>query len=97
MLGRFLEHARVYWFGNGGAPEVFIGSADLMKRNLDDRIEVLAPILERRLARQLEHVLELQLADDRQGWRLNDATWSRDTVCDARGSQLTLQANAPFG
>ncbi len=97
VIGPFLEHARVYWFGNGGAPEVFIGSADLMKRNLDDRIEVLAPILERRLARQLEHVLELQLADDRQGWRLNDATWSRDTVCDARGSQLTLQANAPFG
>ncbi len=57
VIGRFLEHSRIYEFGNGGAPEYFIGSADLMKRNLDERIEVLAPIHAPALQAQLGHVL----------------------------------------
>lgn len=57
VVGRFLEHNRVYWFQNGGEPEVFIGSADWMERNLDRRVEVLTPILDPRLATWLRDVL----------------------------------------
>lgn len=45
LLGRYLEHARIYAFGNGGMPEVYFGSADWMSRNLDRRVEVIAPVL----------------------------------------------------
>ena len=49
IVGRFLEHSRIYWFENGGEPQAFIGSADLMERNLDRRVEVLCPVLDRSL------------------------------------------------
>jgi polyphosphate kinase len=65
IVGRFLEHSRVYYFYNDGDEEVFIGSADLMERNLYRRVEALAPVLDRGLARALkEHLLDLQLSDN---------------------------------
>ena len=57
IVGRFLEHSRVYWFLNGGDPQVFIGSADLMERNLDRRVEVLCPIADRDIASHLHDVV----------------------------------------
>jgi len=64
IVGRFLEHSRIYWFGNAGAPEVYIGSADLMPRNLDRRVEVLAPVRDPRLAARLrEEILGTYLRD----------------------------------
>jgi len=63
VIGRFLEHSRLFWFGNGGTPEVFIGSADWMPRNLDRRVEAVAPIEEPQLIKELEAVLELYLND----------------------------------
>jgi polyphosphate kinase len=69
IVGRFLEHDRVYYFGNGGKPEAFIGSADLMRRNLDRRIEVLTPVERPDLISYLYHgVLESYLRDNQQAW-----------------------------
>ena len=96
VIGRFLEHSRVFYFENDGAPELFIGSADLMKRNLDERIEVLAPVRRPDLQAQLVETLEMMLADGRQGWRLCDSTWTRDDTVTNEGTQARLLARAPF-
>ena len=64
IVGRFLEHSRIYYFENGGSPEVYIGSADLMERNLDRRVEVLCPVRDPDLRHHLRHVvLEAVLRD----------------------------------
>jgi polyphosphate kinase len=90
VIGRFLEHSRIYRFENGGAPEYFIGSADLMKRNLDGRTEVLAPIRRPEHQGQLDSILNLAMNDERQGWRLRDEVWSRDATISTPGSQAIL-------
>lgn len=64
IVDRFLEHARIYRFVNGGDPELYLSSADLMKRNLSRRIEVAFPIFDASIREELEHVLHLQLADN---------------------------------
>jgi polyphosphate kinase len=65
IVGRFLEHSRVYYFHNGGDEEVYIGSADLMPRNIDHRVEVLVPVRDRRIAQTLrDEVLGIYLADN---------------------------------
>jgi polyphosphate kinase len=65
VVGRFLEHTRVFWFRNGGAEEVYLGSADLMRRNLSRRVEVLFPVRDAALVRHLRDVvLEAYLADE---------------------------------
>jgi polyphosphate kinase len=67
IVGRFLEHSRVFYFGNGGDEEVYAGSADLMPRNLDRRVELLFPILNQKLVRYVRDViLEKYLADTRK-------------------------------
>ena len=96
VIGRFLEHARIYCFGNDGAPEYYIGSADLMQRNLDERIEILAPVREPDLQAHLRDVLEAQLGDRRQGWELRDRAWARDEASTGPGVQAALLARAPF-
>jgi polyphosphate kinase len=74
IVGRFLEHSRIFWFENGGDPAAFIGSADLMERNLDRRVEVLCPVLDPSLRTYLrDTVLDLYLRDTDQTWTL-DAT-----------------------
>jgi polyphosphate kinase len=97
VIGRFLEHSRIYYFANNGKPEYFIGSADIMKRNLDERIEVLAPVRAPEHQRQLQETLELMLDDARQGWRLTDSEWTRDDSVTFPGTHETLLAQAPFG
>ncbi len=96
VLGRFLEHSRLYWFANDGQPEVYFGSADLMKRNLDERIEVLTPVHRPELREQLESMLTLMLDDRRQGWTLIDSAWTRDVAAPARGTHAELLSQAPF-
>jgi len=64
IVGRFLEHSRVFYFRNGGKEEVYIGSADLMPRNIDHRVEVLVPVRDERIIRTIrEDVLATYLAD----------------------------------
>jgi polyphosphate kinase len=78
ILGRFLEHSRVFWFENGGEPEVWMGSADLMHRNLDRRVEVLVRISDPRHVDELGELLELSLDDRTSSWHLlPDGTWER--------------------
>jgi polyphosphate kinase len=82
VLGRFLEHSRVYWFDNGGEPEAWIGSADMMHRNLDRRIEVLVRLPERELVDAVGELLDLAFdphtaawaLDSRGDWVKNDGT-----------------------
>jgi len=74
IVGRFLEHSRVYYFHNGGEEEIYIGSADLMARNIDHRVEVLAPIRDPGLVRTLrDAVLKTYLADNMKARHMNAA------------------------
>ena len=63
-----MEHARIYYFRNGGEEEYYIGSADLMSRNLERRVELVAPIEDLALREELRKILELQLEDQRNVW-----------------------------
>lgn len=76
IIGRFLEHSRIFYFTNGGNEEVFIGSADWMPRNLDSRVEVIAPIEEPSLVKDLKQILDIIMVDNRQAWDLQpDGTY----------------------
>ncbi|MBD2091878.1 polyphosphate kinase 1 [Microcoleus sp. FACHB-1515] len=70
IVGRFLEHSRIFYFQNGGAEEVYIGSADWMTRNLDRRVEAVVPIEDEAIAKDLQELLGIMLADNRQAWDL---------------------------
>ena len=75
ILGRYLEHSRIFQFGRS---DFYLGSADLMSRNLDNRVEVLAPICDPVLKSRIAEILEVNLADDRLAWEMQpDATWKR--------------------
>ena len=88
ILGRFLEHSRIFWFENGGEPEAWIGSADLMHRNLDRRVEVLVNVPSRSHVDELGRLLDLALADGTASWWLRpDGEWERHTH-SAEGERL---------
>jgi len=78
IIGEFLEHSRIFGFANGGRQEWYTGSADLMERNLDRRIEVIFPIEDLGAQARIEEIIEVMLADDRRSWQLGtDASWRR--------------------
>jgi polyphosphate kinase len=98
IVGRFLEHARIYYFRNGGNEELLLGSADLMPRNLDRRVETVFPIESPRLrGRILHEILEVHLRDTVQARRLlPDGTYQRITTSDGEpplNSQEWMTAN----
>lgn len=70
IIGRFLEHSRIFYFHNGGQEEVYIGSADWMTRNLSRRVEAVTPIEEPEIVQDLQEILGIMLADSRQAWEL---------------------------
>jgi polyphosphate kinase len=86
VVGRFLEHARIYYFRNGGAEEYFIASADAMKRNLEARVEVLCPVEPPELTKELRQVFDTHLADQRSAWdMLPDGTYIQRVPDDGQG------------
>ncbi len=89
VLGRFLEHSRVYTFANGGNPSVWIGSADLMHRNLDRRVETLVSITDPDQIAEIEDLLSLGFAPGTAAWDLNsDGSWTRRLFGET-GERLT--------
>ena len=91
IVGRFLEHARIYHFHNGGDDEVFLGSSDMMQRNLRRRVEVLFPVRDPAIRSALIRIMKVHLADNRRSWRLNgDGSYDRihpestETACSSQ-------------
>jgi polyphosphate kinase len=88
ILGRFLEHSRVFWFANNGEPQALIGSADLMHRNLDRRVEVLVRIPSEEHVSELNELLDRGLDDGTASWWLGeDGSWTRHHK-DQKGETL---------
>src|SRR5438105_3058441 len=78
IVGQFLEHSRVFSFGNGGRPEYYLGSSDLMPRNLDRRVEAVVPVTDSKLRHRLQQILDVSLADDVLAWDLGpDGAWHK--------------------
>ena len=98
IVGRFLEHARIYYFRNAGSEEYFFGSADLMSRNLESRVEVVTPIDNPTLQRELQAVLDAQINDFRSAWEMQpDGSYVQRRPKRggrSRGSQQVLMAGA---
>ena len=94
IIGRFLEHSRIYYFYNTAQEEIYIGSADWMRRNLDRRVEVITPIKDAEIAKDLQEILGIMLADNRQAWELQcDGTYTQrypGQDCSETSSQNTL-------
>ena len=95
IVGRYLEHARIYHFAHGsadGSAAYYIGSADLMPRNLDRRVEALVPVDDPSLREQLDEIIEVELADDVLAWTLGaDCTWHKESVVGGVDSHRRLQ------
>jgi polyphosphate kinase len=97
IVGRFLEHSRIYYFRNGGAEEIYLGSADLMRRNLSHRVEIIFPVRNPKLLHRLKDILGIQLADKKKSHQLQgDGRYLRSTggeAASAVDSQLLLLTN----
>ncbi|HWP63931.1 MAG TPA: polyphosphate kinase 1, partial [Candidatus Binatia bacterium] len=99
IIGEFLEHSRIFGFANGGEQEWYIGSADLMDRNLDRRVEAVVPIEDPEARARLAEIIEVMLADDRRSWQLGpDGVWRRTEELQGRAGTIdtfqTLKARA---
>ncbi|MBE9207914.1 polyphosphate kinase 1 [Nostoc sp. LEGE 06077] len=94
IVGRFLEHSRIYYFYNNGQEEIYIGSADWMRRNLDRRVEVITPIKDQDIAKDLQEILGIMLADNRQAWELQaDGSYTQRRPgddCPEANSQISF-------
>jgi polyphosphate kinase len=92
IVGRFLEHSRVISFANGGTPEWWLGSADLMHRNLDRRVEVLLRVNDAAAARQLQRIFDAAMAPDVRSWQLaGDGSWTRTGERDHQAELLAMR------
>ena len=70
IVGRYLEHSRIFYFYNKGKEEVYIGSADWMPRNLDRRVEAITPVEDPEITKELQEIMGILLSDNRQAWDL---------------------------
>ncbi len=102
IVGRFLQHSRIYYFRNGGKEEYYIGSADCMGRNLSARVEVLAPVEDPALRSELRQVLDIQLEDRRSAWDMAaDGSYTQrvplqDQDTDTFGSMIAWAQRREF-
>lgn len=98
IVGRFLEHSRIYYFHNKGEEEIFIGSADWMPRNLDRRVEAVTPVENPEIVKDLQEILGIMLADNRQAWELQpDGQYQQrhpDANCPEQSCHVILMENA---
>lgn len=85
IVGRFLEHSRIFWFWNGGREEIYIGSADWMPRNLNDRVELMIPISDDSLKQRIKEMILLQLADNQKAYLMqSNGTWVKNIAMEDR-------------
>ena len=83
IVGRFLEHSRIFWFRNGGREEIYIGSADWMPRNLNDRVELMIPISDDSLKQRIKEMILLQLADNQKAYLMqSNGTWIKNVATE---------------
>ncbi len=98
IIGRFLEHSRIYFFENGGHPEVYAASADFLPRNMFRRVEACFPIENKKFADRIRDDLELYLKDDSQAWILNpDGSYARATRQSPQGIEAQTILLERFG
>ena len=92
IIGRFLEHSRIYYFQNDGDAKVLIGSADWMTRNLDRRVEVITPIEDPEISSDLQEILGIMLSDNRQAWDMQaDGSYKQRRPLPGMAEQSTQQ------
>ena len=94
IIGRYLEHSRVYCFGEGDDAEYYIGSSDLMERNLSGRVETLVAVRHPRMRDRLAEVLRVCLADDRLAWELRGTEWKKAPTLTGLSAHIRFQALA---
>ncbi|MGD8684358.1 MAG: RNA degradosome polyphosphate kinase, partial [Chloroflexota bacterium] len=94
IVGRYLEHSRIFCFGQGERERYFMGSADLMERNLDRRVEAMTPVKDEALAARLRETLVIMRRDDRRAWSLGqDGEWTRvETTIEGESTTDTFEA-----
>ena len=81
IIGRFLEHSRIFWFNNDGDAEVFIGSADWMRRNLDRRVEAVTPIEDNKIKKEIKHLLDSYLEANKDSWNMqSDGSYTKNQI-----------------
>ena len=81
IIGRFLEHSRIFWFNNDGDAEVFIGSADWMRRNLDRRVEAVTPIEDNKIKKEIKHLLDSYLEENKDSWNMqSDGSYTKNQI-----------------
>lgn len=95
IVGRYLEHARVFIFANGGDPEIYFGSADLMSRNLDHRFEIICPIIDKNIKEEILHIIKLQQSDTEKYRSLNYGEINKYVKRDKQFPMLNSQ-NATY-
>jgi polyphosphate kinase len=92
IVGHFLEHSRIFSFGKGAQTEYYLGSSDLMPRNLDRRVEVVVPVTDSKLRQRLSHIMETSWADDVLAWELGaDGVWQRVPTVEGLNSHKRFQ------
>lgn len=97
VLGRYLEHSRIFYFENAGNPDVFIGSADMMHRNLDRRVETLVKIVQEDQIDELKYILNLGMSDEVASWHLGpDGVWQRKAQSPSGNKLADLQDQMMF-